>query len=186
MGQYGLAAANAQTSANENSRRLAYDREQAALQGMLSLRGQQSTSQNEAANRAFQGNESALQRAYGEAQSRAQTTAQFNDNKQKYEQQLALQQNSQQFTGSQNALSRAASAARGGALTNANGTTNVAGVTNAAIQAINNDYSNASDAVSALAQREDQIVASIGQAGYDRLVQYANDSLPAWDYQGRH
>lgn len=192
VNQFGLAGANAQFTSGENAKKDALQREQDALTGMLNLRNQQSGEQQASLDRSFKSNESALQRAYGEAQSKAQTSADFAANEQKYNQQLALQNNSQQFTGGQNALSRAAAAANAGKVNvntvKPNGETDVSGTVNAAIQGINSDYSNAADAVSALAQRQDQIVASIGQAGYDRLVKYANEALPDWQsqYGGKH
>lgn len=101
VNQYGMAAANAATTSNENSRRMAYDREQNALRSMLDLRGQVSTENNQAANRQFQGNESQLSREfqaqqseldrqYGDAQNAAKSAADFEHNKQIYERESAL------------------------------------------------------------------------------------------------
>jgi hypothetical protein len=98
---FGLAAANAQTTSDENTRRQAYDREQAALQAMLNLRSQFAGEEQAAASRSFQGQQSALERefraqqaeldrAYGDAQFRARTAAEFEMNKQQYEQESAL------------------------------------------------------------------------------------------------
>jgi hypothetical protein len=90
LSSFGRDAANAQTSSDEASRRRQYDTEQNAIKSMLDLRGQVSTENNQAANRSFQGNESALQRAYGESQSKAQTAAQFEQNRLAYEREKSL------------------------------------------------------------------------------------------------
>ena len=151
--QFGLAAGNAQTSADTQSRTLAYDREQAALQAMLSLRGQQSGEQQAAA-------------------SLAQQNAQFNSTQQFTASQNALQR----------AAAAAATAAgrttTGG--TNAPGTANSGGDVRVqqAVASLTNTYNNREDAQAAIVAQGAMLASTIGAAGIAALEAAAN-SLPS-------
>lgn len=98
---FGRDAAQAQFTAGENQKRNALDREQEALRAMLNLRSQVSGEQNAAANRSFQGEQSALERAfnaeqaeldrkYGDAQYRARSADEFEQNRIAYEREKEL------------------------------------------------------------------------------------------------
>lgn len=164
---FGREAAQAQFTAGENAKRNAYDREQAALQGMANLRGQLSGKQNAAANRSFQGQESQLDRQfraqqaevdrqYGDAQSRAKTAAEFEQNRRAYERESAL------------IAQRAGAGACGGGGTSrstasASPAQGTGDVTQDAIAALQSVFTNATDANNAIKEQ----MAELAAAGVD-------------------
>jgi hypothetical protein len=182
MQSFGSQAANAQFTSGENNKRNALDREQSQLQGMLNLRGQQSSENQASLNRSFQGNESALQRAfnaeqaeldrqYGDAQNRAQSAAQFEANRQKYEQESALiaQRNAGGSSGGGGGSARATSAARTTQAAQGRGD-----VTADAIADLKSVFTNANEATAAIKQQMNELAA----AGVDIAALYnAADGL---------
>lgn len=161
LSSFGRDAANAQFTAGENQKKNALDREQSALQGMLNLRGQVSGENENSLQRSFQSNESALQRAYGEAQSKAQTTAEFEANRQKYEQELALIQarNAGGTSGTGGAARPATASATGAAPTSA---------TQQAVQELTSVFTNATEANAAIKENLQELAA----AGVDIAALY--------------
>lgn len=149
MGQFGLAASNAQSTADENSKRIAYDREQAALQGMLQLRGQQSASEDSAMNRAATAANQASSQQFSGSQnalSLAEQQRQYNEtfgmNKAKYNQDFA-------YNSQNDAMNRAASAAKASA---------------ASVPQINNPYGGTTKTPGVSAQMTNQAIAALTNA----------------------
>lgn len=154
MQSFGSDAANAQFTAGENQKKNALDREQSQLQGMLNLRGQMSGENENSLQRSFQGNENALQRAYGNAQFNAKTAAEFEANKLDYERQLALQSAKTPASTGGTAISRAAAArpAAGGSEPNSQ--------TWSAINDLMNTFGSSAEATRAIQEQEGELVAA--------------------------
>lgn len=157
--QFGLAGANAQTASDSQGRTLAQQREQQALQAMLSLRGQQSGEQQAAA-------------------SLAQQNAQFNSSQAFTAQQNALQRAA---AAASTAAGRTTTGATGGSgTTGGNGTTNSGGDVRVqqAITSLVNTYNNREDATAAIVQQGAMLASTIGAAGIAALEAAAN-ALPS-------
>lgn len=144
LGQFGLSAANAQTTHDENQYRSADEREQAALAAMLGLRGQANSADIASQDRAASNANSAA--------SRALQAAQLKENGRQYDETYAMDKakynQNFEYNAQQDAMTRALAAAKGTTAATTppqinnpyGGTTKTPGVnteaTNAAISAI--------------------------------------------------